>query len=69
MKRYIIRYTNGKFRQQAGINMTYNYMVQVGVIDWIIDTKTGTLIFGDRDESIHTETISEYNDSTLIIEK
>ena len=69
MKRFIIKYTNGKFRQQRGINETYYYMVAIGVIDYIIDTKDGTLMFGDKDEHVHTSKISEYNDATLIESK
>ena len=66
MKRFIIKYTNGKFRQQRGINETYHYMLAVGVIDYIIDTKDGTIMFGDKDESVHDSKIPEYNDATLI---
>ena len=66
MKRFIIKYSNGKFRQQRGLNETYHYMLAVGVINYIIDTKDGTLIFGDKDEHIHTSVITEYNDASLV---
>ncbi len=66
MKQFIIKYTNGKFRQQRGINVTYHYMLAIGVIDYIVDTKDGTVMFGDKDESIRTIKITEYDDATLV---
>lgn len=69
MERFIIKYDNGKIRQQRGINMTFHYMLAVGVISWIIDTKTGEVMFGDKDESVHTEKISKYDASDLITPK
>ena len=44
MEKYIIKYVNGKIRQQKGINETYRYMLAVGVIDWIIDTEKGEIM-------------------------
>ncbi|MBA7535882.1 hypothetical protein ES705_28141 [subsurface metagenome] len=67
MEQFIIKYTNGKFRQQRGLNMTYHYMVAIGVIDWIIDTKEGEIMFGDKDETMHRNKISTYSDSSLIV--
>lgn len=69
MERFIVKYNNGKLRQQRGINSTYHYMLAVGVISWIIDTKTGEVMFGDKDEHVTTEKISTYNDSDLIVPK
>ena len=69
MKRFILKYSNGKFRQQDGINMTFDYMLGIGVIEWIIDTKTGELMFGDKDEGRHTQKISEYSAADLVINK
>lgn len=69
MDRYILKYANGKIRQQKGINGTYHYMLAIGVITWIIDTKDGEVMFGDKDERVITEKISAYHDSSLIISK
>jgi hypothetical protein len=69
MERFILKYNNGKIRQQRGINGTYHYMLAVGVISWIIDTKTGEVMFGDKDEHVTTEKISTYSDSDLIVPK
>ncbi len=66
MERYIIKYPNGKIRQQRGINMTYHNLLGMGAISWIIDTKEGEIMFGDKDEMVHTEKISTYNDGDLI---
>ncbi len=67
MKRFIIKYPNGKIRQQEGINGTYHTLLGMQVISWIIDTKTGEVMFGNKDESVITEKISSYDDSNLII--
>ena len=69
MERFIIKYPNGKIRQQAGINGTYHYMVAVGAISWIIDTKDGEVMWGNKDEGVEHEKISTYHDSSLIIPK
>lgn len=68
MKRYLIKYSNGKFRQQEGINETFHYMIGIGIIDYIIDTEDGEIMFGDKDEAIHTEVIPSYHSSDLIIQ-
>jgi hypothetical protein len=69
MERFIIKYPNGKIRQQKGINMTYHTLLGMQVISWIIDTKKGEIMFGDKDESVITEKISTYDDSSLITSK
>ena len=66
MKRFIIKYPNGKLRQQRGINLTYHTLLGVGAISWIIDTVSGEVMHGDADETVHTQKISEYDDSSLI---
>lgn len=67
MERYILKYPNGKIRQQKGINITIHNMVGMGAISWIIDTKEGEIMYGDKNETVHTEKISTYVDSDLII--
>jgi len=67
MERYIIKYPNGKIRQQRGINMTYHNLLGIGAISYIIDIKKGNIMYGDKDETVHTEKISTYVDSDLII--
>lgn len=69
MERFIIKYSNGKIRQQRGINMTYQTMLSIGVIDYIIDTKLGEIMLSDSDEKIHTRQIAKYDDSDLISPK
>jgi len=69
MERFILKYPNGKIRQQKGINMTYHYLLGVGAISWIIDTKNGEVMFGDKDETVHNEKISKYEDSDMIVPK
>lgn len=69
MKRFIIKYTNGKMRQQKGINMTFHYMLCLGVISWIIDTKKGIVMVGTEDESVKEHSISSYNSSDLVTPK
>lgn len=66
MKRFIVKYPNGKIRQQKGINMTYYYMVAVGAISWIIDTVDGEVLQGDKDEGVRRDKISTYHDESLI---
>lgn len=68
MERYILKYPNGKIRQQKGINGTYHYLLAVGAITWIIDTKKGEIMYADKDEHVNTEKISAYHDSDLIIQ-
>ncbi len=60
MKRFIIKYPNGKIRQQEGINGTYHTLLGMQVISWEV-------MFGNKDESVITEKISSYDDSNLII--
>ncbi|MBA7527658.1 hypothetical protein ES705_19836 [subsurface metagenome] len=67
MERFIIKYPNGKIRQQKGINITYHYLLGVSAISWIIDTKDGEVMYGDKDETVHTDKISTYSDSSLIV--
>lgn len=69
MERFIVKYPNGKIRQQKDINGTYHYLLGVGAISWIIDTKKGEVMFGDKDETVHTELISTYSDSDMIVPK
>ncbi len=69
MERFILKYPNGKLRQQKGINGTYHYLLGVGAISWIIDTKKGEVMFSDKDETIHTNPISTYSDSDMIVPK
>lgn len=69
MERFILKYPNGKIRQQKGINGTYHYLLGLGAIDWIIDTKTGEVMHGDKDESVQKDKISTYSDSTMIVPK
>ncbi len=69
MKRFIIKYVNGKIRQQRGINMTFHYLLGLGVINWIIDTKEGTVMLGDKDEMVETNKISTYDCSDLVTPK
>jgi len=69
MERFILKYLNGKIRQQKGINGTYDYLLAIGVIVWIIDTKEGKISFGDKDETVHTEKISTYNSADLVAPK
>ena len=69
MERSIIKYPNGKIRQQRGINITYHYLIGVGAISWIIDAKAGEVMYGDKDEGVHTDKISSYEDSSLITPK
>lgn len=69
MERFILKYPNGKIRQQKGINGTYHYLLGIGAISWIIDTKTGEVMFADKDEHISTEKISTYNDTDMIVPK
>jgi len=69
MERFILKYPNGKIRQQKGINGTYRYLLAVGAISWIIDTKKGEIMFSDKDESVHIEIISTYTDSDMIVPK
>lgn len=69
MERFILKYPNGKIRQQKGINGTYHYLLAIGAIAWIIDTKTGEVMFGDKDENMITEKISTYSDTDMIVPK
>jgi len=69
MERFIVKYPNGKMRQQKGINGTYHYLLAIGAISWIIDTKRGEVMFGDKDETVHTQSISTYSDSDMIVPK
>ena len=69
MERFILKYPNGKIRQQKGINGTYHHLLGMGVISWIIDTQAGTIMIGDADESVHENPISKYNDTDLIVPK
>jgi len=69
MERFIVKYCNGKIRQQKGINATYQYLIGIGVIAYVIDTKTGEIMYGDKDEALHTEKISIYEDSDMIVPK
>jgi len=69
MERFILKYPNGKFRQQKGINGTYYYLLGIGVIDWIIDTKTGEIKFGNKDETVHTQKISSFSSPDMIVPK
>ncbi len=69
MERFIIKYTNGKIRQQKGINMTFHYMLCLGVISWIIDTKEGIVMVGTDDESVEERSISKYHSSDLVVPK
>ena len=69
MERFILKYPNGKIRQQKGINGTYHYLLGVGAISWIIDTKKGEIMFSDKDEMVHTEKISTYTDTDMIVPK
>ena len=66
MERFIIKYPNGKLRQQRGINNTYHTLLALGAISWIIDTQSGEVMFGDKDERVITEKITTYNDADLI---
>jgi len=69
MERFILKYSNGKIRQQKGINGTFHYALGIGVISWVIDTKKGEIMFGDSDEAVHTEKISTYSSSDMIVPK
>lgn len=69
MERFILKFTNGKILQQKGINGTYHHLLGLGVISYIIDTKDGEIMYGDKDESVHTEKITKYNDCELITPK
>ena len=69
MERFILKYSNGKLRQQKGINETYHYLLGIGAITWIIDTKKGAIMFGNKDEVVHKEKISTYTDSSMIVPK
>lgn len=69
MKRFILKFPNGKIRQQEGINGTYHHLLGLGAISWIIDTKQGEVLTGDDDESVKTIKIPEYHDTDLIIQK
>ena len=67
MDRFIIKYPNGKVRQQKGINGTIHYHLAIGIITWIIDTKNETIMWGNKDEHVEEEKITSYHDSSLII--
>lgn len=69
MERFILKYPNGKVRQQKGINGTYYYLLGVGAISWIIDTKKGEILFSDKDENVITDKITTYTDSDMIVPK
>ena len=69
MERFILKYPNGKIRQQKGINSTYHYLLGLGAIIWIIDTKLGEIMLGDNDESVIHQNIPSFNSSDLIIPK
>ncbi len=45
--------------------MTYYYMLAVGAISWIIDTVDGEVMYGDKDETVHRDSISSYHDESL----
>ncbi len=68
MERFIVKYSNGKIRQQPGINMTFHYMVGIGVIDFIIDTKEGEVYFrtNKEDEFVECTKISSYSASDMV---
>jgi hypothetical protein len=66
MERFILKFPNGRIRQQAGINTTYYSLLSVGVITWIIDTKKGEIMYGNKDDKVITEKIPSYHDSELI---
>lgn len=69
MKRYILKFSNGKLRQQDGINGTYHDLLGIGAIDWIIDTKKGAVMIGNKDQSVTTREIDSFDSSDLIVEK
>lgn len=69
MERFIIRYPNGKMRQQKGINSTYHDLLGIGVIAWIIDTKTGEIMYGDDDDTVQKTKISTFQSADLIVPK
>ena len=69
MERFILQYPNGKIIQQKGINGTYHYLLGLGAITWIIDTKQGIIMFGNKDESVINKDIPSFNSSDLIIPK
>lgn len=69
MERFILKYPNGKIRQQRGINGTYHYLLSIGAITWIIDTKKGEVMFSNKDEQVLTESISKYNDTDMVTPK
>jgi hypothetical protein len=69
MERFILKYSNGKMRQQKGINGTYHHLLGLGVIDYIIDTKKGEIMVGDKDEAVHTRLIPSYTDTDMIVPK
>ena len=62
MKRYILIFTGGKMQQQDGINQTFAYLVEHGMLV-IIDTVEGRIKKVDG-----WEPIMEYNSPDLIIE-
>ncbi len=67
MERFILKFPNGKIRQQKGINGTYHHLLGLGSISWIIDTKAGEIMTCDNDESVRTIPISTYSDADLIV--
>lgn len=69
MERFIVKFPNGKIRQQKGINVTYHHLLSIGAISYIIDVEKGTVMFADKDEEIQTNHISTYSSSDLIIPK
>ena len=57
-------------QQQKGINLTYRHLCEIGVVEFILDTKEGVIMSGDnREIKINTMKIFAYHDSEIIIEK
>ena len=62
MKRFIIIFNNGRIVQQSGLNATYVQLHSLGLTKFIIDTKEGKTLSGEKWE---WDIIPEYNDSSL----
>lgn len=67
MKRYIVKYNNGRVRQQEGINLTFVHHLEIGVIKVIVDTKEGKMMVLDDNEQSVWVNIHSYTSSDLII--
>ena len=52
--------------QQSGLNITYLQLHSLGIIKFIIDTKEGKILSGEKWE---WKDIPDYHDSSLISDK